>query len=45
MGSVEVNGEYPAQMGKNKQIGRIREGAEGEVNAQPSTGFALGICA
>lgn len=39
--SVEIRGNYPAQMGKEKQIG-LEKGQNGEVNARPSIGFALG---
>ena len=39
--SVEISGNYPAQMGKEKQTG-LEEGQNGEVNAWPSIGFALG---
>lgn len=41
MCSVEISGNYPAQMGKEKQIG-LEKGQNGEVNARPSIGFALG---
>ena len=40
---VQRNGEHPAQMGKKIEIGRVREGAEGKVNAQSPMGFELGI--
>ena len=40
--SVEISGNYPAQMGKEKQTG-LEEGQNGEVNAWPSIGFALGF--
>lgn len=39
--SVEISGNHPAQMGKEKQIG-LEKGQNGEVNTQPSIGFALG---
>lgn len=41
MCSVEISGNHPAQMGKEKQTG-LEKGQNGEVNAQPPIGFALG---